>query len=275
MEKGEGENSFQFIVITANTERKESMQKQFETLGENVNVYYLDASLPSNSQEYFEGIDNILGQNISSTFYKVKCCFLSHLRALEYASKSSCKFSVILEDDLAFRKEGFLDVIRGIFNNWHEYKQHKMVSIGYIPLNNYNYFLNKSSKFSKIYNNKTVIYNAIRSGTQGYIVKNDDIPYLDYLIQPTLVKKYEKLNSKEFIDILKNNDVSYNGKLIKFEINTPIDSFLNFLYKQILVFPPLVVERDVPSLISHNNKTYWDTYFEGYESEKDKYYLNL
>ena len=34
---------------------------------------------------------------------------------------------------------------------------------------------------------------------------------------------------------------------------------------------PLVIEQEVPSLLGHKNKVYWDVFFKNYESEKNKY----
>ena len=50
------------------------------------------------------------------------------------------------------------------------------------------------------------------------------------------------------------------------------DTFLHFLLNQATVFPPLLIEQDVPSLLGHTNKIlYWDVFFKGYESEREKY----
>ena len=52
------------------------------------------------------------------------------------------------------------------------------------------------------------------------------------------------------------------------------DVFINRLFRQAIVFPPLMIERDIPSMLGHNNiNNYWDNYFKGHETERDKYRL--
>lgn len=278
-------NTFQFIVISASAERKNILERQFVALNEPVNVHYLEAATPANSTEYFKNIPIKTFEHISKNtdlniFYARKCCFLSHIRALVYASetKSKFKYSIILEDDVAFLKENFILLINTILNNWGEYNPHKMISIGYIPLANYNTFLSKHTDYTpllKTHTHTTVVYNTMRSGAQGYIVKNDDIPYLNYLNQPTFIELYKSLNCEQFINILKNNNVTYNNNLVLFTPFTVIDAFLNLLYKQMIVHPPLLIERIMPSLLYNNNAVYWEDYFKNAEQERDKYNLNI
>jgi GR25 family glycosyltransferase involved in LPS biosynthesis len=266
--------TYQFIVITANNERKQLMQKQFDMLKEDLNIYYLDASTPSNSQDYLNGFSNDnyndkkSGHLSFEMICKTACCFRSHIRALEYASKSNFDFSIILEDDVAFYKENFLNLINEMFCNWNEYDTRKMVSIGWIPLENYEFYFTKKSKYTKLKSVPgTTIHAAEHSGFQGYIVKNNDIPYLDYLVQPTLIELYDKLNSLEFKSI-------FNRASFIFE--TPVDDYLNWLFKQMIVFPPLVIERDIPSLLGHKNiEHYWRKYFKNYEAEREKYMYDI
>lgn len=268
--------TYQFIVICANNERKELMKKQFDYLNENLNIHYLQASLPSNSKDYLSQISqdflkkNNINKNID-VILKESCCFLSHVRALEFASKSNYDFSIILEDDVAFYKNNFLFLINNIFENWHEYKYSKSLSIGYIPTRNYSGYLKEHTRYTKLNYDEIVIHNIINSGFQGYIVKNNDIPYLNYLIQPSLLELYNKLNSEEFIDIINKNFSSNRKYLLNFNFN-PADVYINILYNQISVFPPLVIEQNIPSLLNHNNEiNYWNKYFKDYETEKNKY----
>ncbi len=265
--------TYQFIVINANNERKQLMQKQFDMLKEDLNIYYLDASTPSNSKDYLNGFSNDnyndkkTGRLSFETICKTACCFRSHIRALDYASKSNYDFSIILEDDVAFYKENFLNLIQELFYKWNEYETHKMISIGWVPLSNYEFIKNQPPYKILESIHGTSIRNSIHCGFQGYIVKNNDIPYLDYLVQPTLIELYDKLNSIEFKSILKSPS---------FIFETPVDSYLNFLFKQMIVFPPLVIERDIPSLLGHNNiKYYWSKYFQNYESEREKYMYDI
>lgn len=272
--------SYQFIVINANNERKQLIQNQFNQLNKNVSVYYLEASLPSNSKNYLNGVteDLLKTNNININIERIlkdSCCFHSHIRALEYASKSNCDFSIIIEDDVAFYKNNFLEIINDIICRWNEYEGHKMIAIGYIPTANYGVYSQENSYYNKLKFDNIIIHShIINVGMQGYIVKNNDIPYLDFLLQPTLIELYNKLNSDEFINIIKNNYGVGQKYLLNFKFS-PVDVYINVLYKQISTFPPLLIEQNIGSLLGHDNqKNYWDVYFKGYESEKEKYNIN-
>lgn len=264
-------NNYQFIVICGNNTRKNMMVQQFALLKQIVNVHYLDASTPSNSEEYLNGYDG------SERNRKFICCSRSHIRALEFASTSKYEYSIILEDDVAFYKEKFLNLIEEIIDNWSEYKLHKMVSIGWVPTRNYSTFLNMKSEYNKL---KCVPDTKVRytcvSGMQGYIVKNNDIPYLDYLIQPTFINQYNKITSNP--DIVKMLESAHKKQLdTVFDLNLmTIDNYLNIIFNQCIIFPPLMIEQNIPSMLGHNNICdYWVNYFNGHETERDKYRLSI
>lgn len=249
---------YQFIVITGSDERKQLMEEQFHSLNVPVDVHYLEASFPSNSQDYLKDC----GKEESE--HGFICCSHSHIRALEYASKNKDKYthSIILEDDVAFLKEDFINKIKDIINNWNKYIDcnSKMITIGWVPTNNYEHYegYNKSNITINLIRDKVVV------GTQGYIVKNNDIPYLEYLVQPTYIKMDKKVkHSHRWPTILARNPL----------VSTHIaDHILNLLFRQIAVYPPMMIEIDIPSMLGHNNKTdYWDKYFKGHEEEKNKY----
>jgi len=262
--------SYQFIIISATEERKQKMEEQFAALElkGKINKYYLEASMMSNSAEYLKEY------NIEKNF-KYICCARSHFRAIEYAANSSDKFdfSIILEDDVAFYKENFLEIIEEIIKKWSKYDDHKMVSIGWIPCDmKYDGFFNRKSLNLNIESSPEtkLIIDIYTPGLQGYIVRNTDMgPFVKLFIQPTftdLCNKLKKLHYlMEMYDKLKINvEPSDNF--------ASIDIFLNILFKQTIVFPPLLIEQNTPSLLGHKNKeNYWDNFFENRESERSKY----
>lgn len=258
--------SYQFIVISSTAERHRKMKEQFTMLEKAVNVHYLEASMISNSKDYLHGYND-------ETKFKFICCARSHIRALEYAtiSKSICDFSIILEDDAAFYKEGFLALIEEIIGNWHEYEIHKMISIGWIPCQGFNYsdFLKINRKYTQLtaVPGTKVTYKYYLPGLQGYIVKNSDIPYMEYLLQPTYIEFCNKMKSwQHYLTIQKKFGTdSIDKDLIA------VDCYLNMLFNHAAVFPPLLIEQDVPSLLGHKNSVYWDVFFKKYESERTKY----
>ena len=253
---------YQFIVITASNERKQLMEEQFSALNSPVDVHYLDASTPLNSQDYLKDCGK------EEREYGLLCCTRSHIRALEYASqnKDNYKYSIILEDDVAFLKEGFLSKIEEVMGNWNKYDTHKMVSIGWVPCNNYGNY----TKFNETLSNDTIkiIIDRFAPGMQGYMVKNDDIPYMDSLIQPTYIEMDKKVKALDSYKVLATHFGEKQHTMVA-------DVLINRLFSQAIVFPPLMIERDIPSMLGHNNiNTYWANYFKGHETERDKYRLS-
>ena len=253
---------YQFIVVTASNERKQLMEEQFSTLNLPVDVHYLEASIPSNSQAYLKDCGK------EEREYGVLCCTRSHIRALEYASQNKDKYeySIILEDDVAFLKNGFLSKIEEVIGNWNKYENHKIVSIGWVPCGNYETY----TKFDETLSDDTIkiITDRYFPGTQGYIVKNDDIPYMDSLVRPTYIEMDDKLKT---LNIYKELATHFGEK----QNTVTTDVLINRLFKQAIVFPPLMIEMDIPSMLGHNNiNNYWATYFKGHETERDKYRLS-
>lgn len=261
--------SYQFIIISATEERKQKMEEQFAALElkSKINKHYLEASMISNSTEYLKGYPH-------ETVFKYICCARSHFRAIEYAANSCDKFefSIILEDDVAFSKENFLEMIEELIQNWSKYENHKMISIGWVPCDKYAYFLNRT-KMNLNFESKPetkLIIDLYTPGLQGYIVKNNDmVPWVKVLIHPTFIDLYNKLKNIQYLTMMLNKLEVPRGRPDEF---TSIDVFLNILFKQAIVFPPLLIEQNTLSLLGHKNKeNYWDIFFENLESERSKY----
>lgn len=262
--------SYQFIIISATEERKQKMEQQFADLElkSQINKHYLEASMISNSTEYLKGYPH-------ETVFKYICCARSHFRAIEYAANSSDKFefSIILEDDVAFSKENFLEMVEELIKNWSKYGNRKMISIGWVPCEiKYNDFLNRK-KMNLQFESKpetSLIIDLYCPGLQGYIVRNSDmVPWVKVLIHPTFIDLYNKLKNIQYLTMMLIKLGVPRGRHDEF---TSIDVFLNILFKQALVFPPLLIEQDTPSLLGHKNKeNFWDIFFENRESERSKY----
>lgn len=252
--------NYQYIVINGSTDRKLLMEKQFSFLNTEAHIHYLEASTPSNSQDYFKGYTTV-------TNHKFICCTRSHIRALEYASKSSCEYSIIVEDDVAFYKDNFEGVVDEIIDNWSTYSPHKMVSIGWVPTNNYSEYGNGKYSFNADMStdNVKMISGFYMPGTQGYIVKNNDIPYLEQIIQPTYMELNRAMMQNNRYTTLLKNDNTMNNRVA--------DVFITRMLTHVCVFPPLLIEQDIPSMLGHSNETqYWSEFFKNHEEKKDNYF---
>jgi hypothetical protein len=147
-----------------------------------------------------------------------------------------------------------------------------MISIGWVPLSNYSKYQHLESQFKNLTSiPKCKLINQIFcSGLQGYIVKKTHvIEHIDYMFQPTFNDFYNKIiTDSKITDILK----VYN-KPINIETFIALDNFLHFYFNQILVFPPLLIERDIVSTLGNKNKElYWDKFFNNFEKERLNYF---
>lgn len=258
--------SYQFIVITFNEDRYNHMTNMFKLIS-NVNVCYLNASTKDNSYNY---LNNYTSKSNNNFIY----CLHSHIRALKYCTESDYDFSIILEDDVTFINNSFIESINELISNWDLYASygHKMISIGWIPTFNYLKFQKIESKFKNLNSipKCKLIDEFLTPGLQGYIVKKSIImEYIDYLFQPTFDEFYKKILSYPDI-ITKFKQYNQSLSIETFEI---IDNILHILFNQIILFPPLLIETNITSTLGHNNKEhYWDNFFYNFETEKLNYF---
>ena len=247
---------YQFIVICACKERRVKMEKQFRALGLDINVEYMNASTPYNSREYF-GFDL---EDISKQ--KVMCCCRSHIRAMDYGNDSRYRYSIVVEDDVCFLKNGFIDKVEEIIRNWDKCemsiplasRERLLVSIGWVPVENYSFYEEVCDPDSLRL--PVDVYPLQVSGTQAYIIRN--MPY--------------RLNTdtyKEYIDEVSKISLTKDCSVDELAIADVV--LTGYLFRQLIAFPPLVIETDVPSLLGHKQCKYWEKYFVGHEIERDKY----
>jgi hypothetical protein len=261
--------SYEFIVCTINEERYKLMSNLFKYLNIS-NVTFLEASTPDNSKEYLQNY-------LTHKHAKLICSTRTHIRALKHCTEGHYDFSIILEDDVTFLNNYFIDSINELISNCDLYASygHKMISIGWVPLSNYSKYQNLESQFKNLTSipNCKLINQIFCPGLQGYIVKKSHvIKHIDYMFQPTFNDFYNKIiTDSKLTDILK----VYN-KPINIETFIVLDNFLNFYFNQILVFPPLLIETDIVSTVGNKNKElYWDKFFNNFEKEKCNYFNSV
>jgi len=262
---------FNVIVIYVNEERKRRTQIYLEHTGIHKDqIYYLDASVIENSKIFLEHIP----ENINTTQNKkIMCCLKSHMRAINYAfNYSRNKYTIVLEDDVTFYKYNIVEKINELIEKWEnneKYRKYGVVYIGWIPMKNYSKYIT-TDPYDKLtnYENSNII-NLAPVGTQGYIIKKSMASN----------KVNEILNSKSYIDlidILRNNVNEYFGN---HDINNHLlaaDVLIPRILTPLVVFPPLVIERNEESTLSHTNanREYWNYFFKNNENKKNDY-LNL
>ena len=245
---------YQFIVISISDERRQKIIEQFNDYNMTPPIFLENPSTIHNSESYFP-------ENTTLYNKKVMCCSRDHLRALELASNNeSPEFTIILEDDVAFHKTKFLDGIKEIINNWDNIP-HDMVSLGWVPCNKYENYMN-SKPFYKCntISDVTILNDRYVVGTQAYIVKKDDM------------KKYSKIFGHTSFDNLEKALRSFNNKYI--EDCIPIDEYLNKVLNSCYTFPPLAIEQDILSTLRDYNhqRRYWINFYNGVEHYMKDYW---
>ena len=249
--------NYQFIVISCDKDRRNVMDAQFAQMNVEVPIHYIEPYMLKNSKDYLPNEEE------SQVLLSI-CAARSHLRSLEYAVRDeSPEFSIIMEDDLLFRKTNTIDAIEEIIAKWDSVvAPDKMCQLGFVPTRNYEYYKSIQCKHSldSIKDSKC-IRTIYEPGTQMYMIRKKDVlSYISDFIHPsfahlcaTLRKKYPMLTSDSHC--------------------VSADIFLTRILGSTILFPPIVIERVTSNTISSNNHTqYWDPFFKGCEERKKDYY---
>lgn len=257
----------QFIIISLTEERKNKTIELLKKI-KNINnfpIHFLSASTIKNSEEFLPK-HSTLDENT----LKIICCTKSHLRAIEYAcSETSPEYSIILEDDITFHHD-FDEIIKELIYNWENnnlYSNIAMMNIGWVPCNNYNHYeysQNQPFDILQLSNNKLFNY-FYCVGLQGYIIKKSKInEEMKYIISSDTFFDYS-LKILDKIPTLRDKNKPSNSIYA-------IDNVLNKLLNFVIVFPPLIIERNELSTLGHDNKhDYWDNYFRNNEEKMEDY----
>lgn len=254
--------SYKFIVISACEERKKGMVKKFKKLGvPDELVYYLDASTPQNSEEFFK--DSSI---TDETTKKIICCTRSHFRALEYATRDdSPEYSIIVEDDAVFHKRNFIRVVEEIIKNWDQHlSNYDYVSLGWIPCNPYSHYKKKASikieSISKIDEELCFLYDFYNVGAQCYMIKRERV------MESRIRRLYNHSRWEDLKECIDEELKCVGGR----EGEISVDFIMNRVLRCVILSPMVVIEeKGCESLLGHENERYyWSVYFEGEEGER-------
>jgi len=250
--------NYQFIALSVCESRRILLEKQFNELKIEELNFLENPSTLSNSTDYLSTeIDKLDAQK-----KKYVCATKSYISALQVAClDSSPEFTVILEDDVSCHKSQFISGIEEIIENWDQWIfPSKMVSIGWIPLNNLSFYTNLKSEFTlksgvKVFNNGTTAV-----GFQASIFRKKDIQQVIHHFVHTTFGELKKHLIENFPNL--TSDDIFIG-----------DNFINKILGQARTFPPLAIEQNLKSTLGHNNtELYWSNFFRGYEFVKNNYW---
>lgn len=252
--------NIQFIVITLNDERKRLIEQQFEELGIPFPVHYLSASTPQTSQSYISK-----SFALDEKMKKIMCCDRSHLRAVQYAGQeSSPEFSIIFEDDVALHTKLFTKGVQELLENWESFANQKtMLSLGWVPCSNYESYVSiKSCYAMKCSQTHRILCDRYTVGLQAYMIQKDTAKFVENSLLKETYNEYHAICDKHL-----NNKGDY---FYAFDVFLP--KYLDVKY----MFPPLVIEQNIPSTLGHKNELqYWPLFFKGYKLLQDDYWNNV
>lgn len=255
----------QIVLISACENRKTLIKKQFEELNITIPLHFLDASTPANSSDY-------LPEHYGIALNKIICCGRSHVRAIEFASReTSPEFTIIMEDDAAIHKTHFKDIVSELIEKWDKYVEShsKIISLGWIPLRKYEEYLDIKSEyiFDCSLDSKILLQNAI--GLQAYMLKRQTAKDLTALMYHSTYYKFRDTLRND----IKNNKLPLFTDEWKDYSMISIDHVLNKVILQCVIFPPIIIEQRLPSLIEHSNEVaFWKNFFSNYEHERLHYW---
>jgi len=253
----------QMVIISGNEMRKKRILKQFDELKIPFSYSFLEASTPDNSKSY-------LPESESDFIKRHICCARSHILAIEQAAQESApEFTIIMEDDAALHKTMFVSTVIEIIQNWDKFldSDSLMFSLGWIPMKNYSFYdsLKPSIENSIECYQGSKIFNWFAYGTQAYIIKKTAAIHATRILkQETWSDLKASVLGLNHLHIQKDNPI----------LN--VDNWLNRFLVQTILFPPLVIEQDLPSTIEDGGTRHyikiWKPYFEGYESKLYDYW---
>ena len=254
----------QFIIISLTEERKNKTKELLNIVNINNHpVHFITASTIENSNDFLPQ-DSNLDENIM----KIICCTKSHLRSIEYAcDESSPEYSIILEDDVTFHYN-FNEMLEELIIKWKSnnlYNNLSMMNIGWVPCNNFDHYnYSKIEPIDLLQSGKIFNY-FYPVGLQGYIIKKSKITEdIKYIISSDTFLEYS-LKVFDKTPMLKEPNKPSNSIYA-------IDNVLNKLLNFVTIFPPIIIERNEPSTLGHDNKYYyWDNYFKNNEEKINNY----
>jgi hypothetical protein len=274
---------FEYLVISVDEERKASFIKQYKDLSLSAPFSFLEnPATVQNLQSFVECIEE-------DKFKKVICCLISHIRAIRQAVKKtppSTEYVVIFEDDVAIRKTMFEEAVQEIVDRWEELVlPDKIASIGWIPCKEYPVYVEAASSSVRCLKTPLsssptkILRDRYVPGLQGYIIRKSDFEAFANVLGGSdgEGENSEKIIKSQisYFDFKRKLDENFPHPHIKGKKIIASDSFLNFIFGQVVVFPHLVVEQDFTSIIGNSNVVhYWNNFFAGeFESKKNDYYF--
>ena len=182
----------QIIIICGSEKRRTIMKQQMDEMQPNFPIIYLNASVPSNSQDF-------LPTNVVETYKKNLCYTRSHIRSLCIAADDrSPPYTVILDDDVSLHKKDFELVIKTLCSEWTVKNiKEPMISLGWnqsLSNSNLDTIAKSCPSLGNLTNYRLIDYEFL--GSIGYVVRRDSIQdILPIINKPTFAELYHSIHS--------------------------------------------------------------------------------
>lgn len=222
-------------IIYVSEERKQFLEKQFETLDLNLNIVYFKGYTPETSRDYlYKGTSK---WRLSSE--RAQSATRSHMAALkEWYNTSLKQYTLVIEDDVCFLKENFLERLSNIIDVYNDNNDIDYVSIGYLP----------------VFDKNTVPVKRENLGRKNSGDVYWDFLHIGHFIWGCQAQVYEREKVKKITDIL----FQENANLLESAVETYLktnrtyqmkylawcpDIIFSIIFSQAIVSPPLAIEK--------------------------------
>lgn len=220
--------ALQVVVLYCNEDRKAFQEKQFKDIPLPWPVTFFPAFTPENSKEYINEKHPTMPEEDG-----LICCMRSHAAALNWYVKTqnTTKYLLILEDDVALIKDGFVEKVNQSIALWEKHKEEiDFLSLGYFPKANF-----KGNKSDGILNWDIKQENYVW-GTQAVLVNKTSAVNMAQL--------FHHHNTKS-IYIRLENSVKLQNRLTRLSPDVLYPTF----FRQGVISPTLTMEADFNSYI--------------------------
>lgn len=249
-----------FYTITASKDRKQKMEKQFEEIDFKFQHNFYDACTPKNSVSWLNEKQQ-KNQNL-------QCCFRSYIELFKHFLLTNKEdYICIFEDDVGLLKENFSDKFQRVLDYFKTNDTIDYISIGYIlntlnnePIPN---VLNQLKCEDELYYDFSKA-NFTIWGTQAQIFPRSTVT--------KILKLFDKKNVNELETEL-TEYVRKNGRKQNKSIDIAPDHIFPLCLSQGIIYPPLCLERPMPSTIFQNQQSNNERYQLMYD--KLKQYVNI
>ena len=249
------------IVVTCNEQRKQIIAREISDLQISISYTFFQGFTPEMSQSYMIDRDTRSAEEDTTL-----CCMRSHAAAIDHFVKHypDAKYLLILEDDVALLRNFESELVR-VLQRWSLHEDEiDFVSLGYFP--------KKPEPLAASKANRPLRWNLTETawGAQAYIVKRSVAEKMAHVLHHPTSKDVRNAVQTYVQNELKGQSYSNKHPCVQ------ADALLSIGWRQAIVFPIMVIELPVTSVITPGfnrvSTGMWDHVFTTGDRKKDDFY---